>query len=349
MTRDAKVDGCANRNMAGWLGSFRMTELPLVSVVIPAWNAAAFVGEAIESARAQTWPHLEVIVVDDGSTDETPAALRRYDDAPDVRVIRQDNAGPAAARNRGVEAGRGEFIAFLDADDLWRPTKVRKQLDAFRRNPKLGLVYTLYDCSIRDERGQWVEDTSRNRRYAGRQDELCRGWCFRQVVEHAFIALPSVLIPRPVLDRVGLFDTGLTTAEDRHLYARIARRYPIDYVDEELVTVRRHGANLSGDPGVDPQTFDFFRKIAQMFPDCAPRRAPWMRQALARIGRETGFDSLYQGQMRHARRALWQACRYRPTRLSNWLLLLAALLPGCALRAIRSLKRRLLGSIGPRR
>ena len=113
---------------------------PLVSILIPAYNADRWISQAIESALAQTWTAKEVIVVDDGSTDRSGDIARGYGEP--VRCVRQDNAGPAAALNRGIEEASGELLAFLAADDLWAKDKLRSQIDVLASNPELGLCVT---------------------------------------------------------------------------------------------------------------------------------------------------------------------------------------------------------------
>ena len=318
------------------------TDQPLVSVVMPAYNAEPYLADALDSALAQTHRQLEIIVVDDGSTDGTPDVLARYADEPRVRAVRQENAGPAAARNRGLAEAQGQYVAFLDADDLWAPHKLEEQLALFRRSGALGLVYSLRHGRILNDRGEWIDDAERNRDYARFRaaGRYCRGRCFRHVVEDIFIALSSVMIPRRVLDHVGGFDPDLITAEDRHLYARIAHDYEVDYVDEPLVVMRRHGDNLSKDPRREPQTLDFLRKMADLYPECSLAKKGWMRDAYADCARQSGHDAFHAGRTAQARRELWQACKYRPARLSNWIYLLAALLPKRLVGALRRLKRR---------
>jgi len=106
---------------------------PLVSVIIPAYNATAFLGETLDSVLAQTYPNLEIIVVDDGSTDDTPDLLGSYGDR--IRVLRQANSGQATARNHGAREAHGELLAFLDSDDLWDPDKIARQVELLDRFP----------------------------------------------------------------------------------------------------------------------------------------------------------------------------------------------------------------------
>ncbi|HEU5321302.1 MAG TPA: glycosyltransferase family A protein, partial [Methylomirabilota bacterium] len=125
---------------------------PAVSVVIPTFNCAPFVAEAVESVRAQTWADLEVVVVDDGSTDDTARVLEPYRQSGAIRYLRQDNRGPSAARNAGIRAARGRYVAFLDADDTIPPSSIERRLRFLDAHPDVAVVFT--DCYIRDRAGE---------------------------------------------------------------------------------------------------------------------------------------------------------------------------------------------------
>ncbi len=217
---------------------------PLVSVILPAYNAARFIGAAIDSVLAQTYSRFELIVVDDGSTDHTASILRGYGDR--VRYIYQRNARQAAARNKGLRHATGELMAFIDADDIWLPQKLEKQVALFRQNPDLGLVY----CSLReiDVEGKPLRDL--------RAD--LRGYVLERVLLGKFSGGgggSTSLIPRRVLETVGDFDINLPPCEDTDLLWRIASRYPIDYVDEVLVLYRFHGSNAHADVKIMTQAW----------------------------------------------------------------------------------------------
>jgi glycosyltransferase involved in cell wall biosynthesis len=217
---------------------------PLVSVIIPAYNAAPFIREAVESALAQTYETLEVIVVDDGSRDETAAlveALCARD--PRVRLLRQANAGVAAARNRAIAASRGSLIAPLDADDLWHPEKIARQVAVMRRgSARLGLVYTW--SLVVDEAGRVV-----NRRGCG--GPRYQGEVYGALVLGNFVGNASTpLIRRGCFAEIGGFDPGLHAAgaqgcEDLKLYLAIAERYEFAVVPEVLVGYRRTKSSMS--------------------------------------------------------------------------------------------------------
>jgi glycosyltransferase involved in cell wall biosynthesis len=203
----------------------------LVSVIVPAFNAASFIKSALESVLAQTYSQVEVIVVDDGSTDATPSIVRELGDR--VRYVHQPNAGPAAARNTGIRNSTGELLAFLDADDVWRLDKLEKQVALISRNPDLGLVYSS------------LEEIDSHGVSRGYLKAKLRGMVLSEVLlGKGGAGMGSTgLIPRSVAERVGNFDERLPPCEDTDLLWRIAARYPIDYVDEPLAKYRIHSSN----------------------------------------------------------------------------------------------------------
>lgn len=201
---------------------------PMVSVVIPSFEAAEYLPDAIESVLSQTYPALELIVVDDGSTDETEAVVKKYDG---VRYIRQVNRGPAAARNRGVDEAVGEFVAFLDADDVWMANKLETQMAIFASDPDICMVYTGFftaDQSLR---------LSKLYAPAPPRVALVRTVTFDKPIMTAIGS--SAVVRRHVFDSVR-FDERLPPSEDWALACEIARRYPIGCVDEGLVIYRQH-------------------------------------------------------------------------------------------------------------
>lgn len=301
---------------------------PLVSVIIPAYNAERFIADAVRSVLDQSWRELEVIVVDDGSTDGTADRVRPFLADPRVRYVRQENAGPAAARNRGIELAHGDYVAFCDADDLWLPAKLERQMPLFR-NPAVGLVYCLGD-QFTDSGGPVT---------LGAPLPPQRGKTFWEVLAGNFLMLPTAVVRRQCLEHVGGFDAALRTAEDSHLYARLAHEYEFDYVDEVLFRRRVHADSLSLRPDIAPTTLEALRRIAELYPECSLRTSRRMRRIYAARARESGFDALHAGRAAQARRELWQACHYRPRRISNWVWFALSLVPAPLLRTLRRLKR----------
>jgi glycosyltransferase involved in cell wall biosynthesis len=207
--------------------------MPNVSVIIPAYNAEGFITDTVRSALDQTYQDLEVIVVDDGSTDGTLAQLESF--GPRVRVHRQANSGVARARNTGVGLARGSWIAFLDADDVWLPHKIERQLAwATRADVPMSFTDRFNFGSIGDlPELQSIVTPMRG------------GDIFVPLMHGNFITLTSVMIQRELFEEMGGFYTGLNGTEDWDLWLRVAEQHPIGFVSEPLVYYRLHEGGLS--------------------------------------------------------------------------------------------------------
>lgn len=206
---------------------------PLVSVVIPTLNRAPWVGEAITSVLAQIYPHVELIVVDDGSHDATPEVVRAFGAA--LTYIRQAHAGVSAARNRGVAASHGELIAFLDSDDLWLPGKLAAQVALFQQQPQAQACYT-------DE--IWIRHGVRvNPRRIHRKHS---GWLFERSLPRCIISPSSVMLRRGLWNQLGGFDESLPACEDYDLWLRLTLATPVWLLPERLIVKRGgHADQLS--------------------------------------------------------------------------------------------------------
>lgn len=209
----------------------------LVSVIIPVYNRATLVPQAIDSILSQTYDNVEIIAINDGSTDNSLEVLRKYEKKwPDkVRVINQDNQGQVLARNNGIKASTGEYIAFLDSDDRWLPQKLELQLPRF--TPEVGLVY----CSVEfiDESGQVIA--------VERCDPELVGNIYPQLLVQNRMTGGTVVIRKDILDEVGLFDPEFKAAENWDLWIRISKKYKAALVNKPLVQYRKHSGNMSGD------------------------------------------------------------------------------------------------------
>ncbi len=205
----------------------------LVSVVIPTFNRASMVREAIRSVLDQKDAAFELIVVDDGSQDETPEVLASFGSS--IRVLRQPNRGVSAARNLGVAAARGRWIAFLDSDDLWKPEKLRRQMEYLRNHP---------DCRICQTEEIWIQNG--RRRNPRRYHRKPSGYCFDKLLERCLISPSAVMIRKDLLESLGGFDESLPACEDYDLWLRIGCRHPVGLVPEPLVVKRGgHSDQLS--------------------------------------------------------------------------------------------------------
>ena len=208
--------------------SDRKHKLGSVSAVIPAYNGRRYVGRAIESVLKQTCPAAEVIVVDDGSTDGTAAAVRAFGDA--VRLIEQPNGGVSVARNTGIAAATGDWIAFLDADDEWLPDKLRRQSQFFERYPHLKWGYANFsDTSKAGQRSVHPSLPSERQPTYG-FDDYFDGYC-----RGVYAWTGTVMVHRSVFETVGGFEPGMKRAQDNDLWFRIAYQFPqVGYVPQSL-------------------------------------------------------------------------------------------------------------------
>jgi glycosyltransferase involved in cell wall biosynthesis len=224
--------------------SGRIDRQELVAVVIPAYNGEATIDETLRSVRSQTHSNLEILVVDDGSKDATTAIVERHAAAdPRIRLISQKNGGVAAARNNGISQARADLIAFVDADDLWAPEKIRKQVAALRAGgDRCALVYTWY--SLIDEESEVIDWNYR----PSESGDVLERICFGNLVGNG----SSALVTKEALIEVDGFDPGLRAqraqgCEDLKLYFRIAERHHFALVPEYLTGYRSTPTNMSSD------------------------------------------------------------------------------------------------------
>jgi glycosyltransferase involved in cell wall biosynthesis len=204
----------------------------LVTIVIPCYNQARFLGEAIESVRHQTYAQREVIVVDDGSTDETAEVAAKY---AEVRLLRQANRGLAAARNRGLAAAQGEYIVFLDADDRLRPQAVECGQHCLMMHPDAAFAYGRYLNIFAD--GSPPSPSSR----PGVENEY-----YLHLLRVNYIGMhAAVIYRRKIIDTVNGFDERLGACEDYDLYFRITRQLPICCHSEIVAEYRQHSSNMT--------------------------------------------------------------------------------------------------------
>lgn len=198
---------------------------PLVSVVIPTFNRAAWVGDAIDSVLAQDYTPLELIIVDDGSTDTTPHVVQSYASA--LTYIQRPHRGVSAARNHGVAASRGELVAFLDSDDLWLPAKITTQVALFVQCPQLQACYT---DEIWIRRGVRVNPRQIHRKHSG--------WIFHQSLPRCTISPSSMMLRRGQWNRLGGFDERLPACEDYDLWLRLTLTTPVQLIPTRLIVKR---------------------------------------------------------------------------------------------------------------
>lgn len=256
---------------------------PLVSVVVPAYNPGGYLAEALQSVVAQDFLNWECFVVDDGSTEDL-TWVGRFD--PRIRLIRQSNRGVSAARNAGIAASTGQYVAFLDADDRWLPTKLSQQVTCLDGLPSAVLSYT--GASYIDRSGTITAEYPYTRHLSG----------YRDLLQENCIGTGSVLARRAAIMQAGGFDVALHSAEDYDLWLRMSLLGRFVFVEGRLAQYRRHGANASGN------ALGMARGVDKVFVT---------HEALAHLRQDRGLEQAIRRSRRMARDG-WGADAYEQAR-----------------------------------
>jgi glycosyltransferase involved in cell wall biosynthesis len=228
---------------------------PIVSVVVTCYNYGRFLKMAIDSVIEQTFRDFEIVVVNDGSTDNTDDVMQGYRGVANLKYVSQKNAGQANAKNVGIKNSSGQFIAFLDADDLWAKDKLEKQMRLFS-NPQVGVIYSGL---------KYIDELSKKLDYKRTSNYLSfrSGDVTRYLFFDNFVPFSSSIVSRKCFDKVGLFDESLTMGIDWDLWLRISVHYKFNYVDEPLLVYRKgHTGQMSKQLGKRMQCAD---KITKKF------------------------------------------------------------------------------------
>lgn len=310
---------------------------PKVSVVIPVYNCERYIGDAIRSVQAQTYPASEIIVVDDGSSDGTSAAVQA---CSGVKYLRQQNRGEPAARNLGIQHAAGDLIAFLDGDDLWTPDKLALQLPCLQAHPAWAMIYS--DMATFDDRG--VIDGSVKQRF---QITFPQGNIFRQLFQETLFGSGSVVVHKEVFHKIGMFDESLLVGSDYEMWLRIARHFEVGYIDKPLLLYRQHSSMSTLNLGRAlqdgmPWEAVVLKKVLKGYPAIAAECGrSLVNRRLAKPFACMGHTLLRLGDHTHARPMFRQALRYWPANRSYAFFYLATFAkPGCLAVARRIFGRR---------
>jgi glycosyltransferase involved in cell wall biosynthesis len=295
-------------------------EVPLVTVVIPAFNAEQHIGEALASVERQTLREVDVLLIDDGSTDGTLVEAERFVGKLDLTIVRQPNAGPSAARNNGIRRARGRFCALLDADDVMLPELLAKQVAALNADRDVGLVLT--DVMTFDERGiihpkRW--NFSETRSGTAVLDQL--------LVDN-FVTTSAVMAPKERLLEAGLFSEERHVAEDYELWLRMAVRWKVAIIDRPLVRYRyRHGSLSHNKLFSTRCALEVIEAFWQEHPDYRRRRPELYHRSLGRHLANAGGAALAERKRGIAFAYMVRSLRHAPTTVTAWKGLAKTVLP----------------------
>jgi teichuronic acid biosynthesis glycosyltransferase TuaG len=276
--------------------------MPMVSVVIPAYNAAPWIAETLRSVLSQTFQDFEIIVVDDGSTDDTAALVAKF---KGVRLIRINHAGVSTARNIAIQSASGEYIAFLDADDLWLPRKLELQIELLEKER---LAWAYGDAIAFDDQSRRTlfRFSSVRQQYSGKVLQL--------LLLGDFIPSPTPVVKHRVFEQVGYFNESpiIQAVEDWDMWLRIAAEYPIGRVNGVLAKYRVHQASTVQSKCAE----DLFKSNLYVI-DLAVSRQPQLirvkNRAVARLSLRIGQFAIMRDDLLMARRMFAQAIRLCPT------------------------------------
>ena len=302
-----------------------------VSVVIPCYNARRYIDATLRSVAAQQWPDVEVIVVDDGSTDGSAQHVEAHH--PAVRLLRQPNQGVAAARNAGISAARSHWIAFLDADDLWLPGKLAAQFELLGRSPGSRMAYSAWHVWTSQEPTPDAHELAEfERQRSARSWDGPSGWIYPQLLLDCEVWTTTVLAERSLLDELGGFDAGLRIGEDYDLWLRASRLTTIVRVPQPLALYRMHPSSITkAAPPINYQAQVLERAISRWglsAPDGSRADPSAVNRALARCWSDYAGAPLGAGDLERARHGSAMSLRVEWRQTLGWKLLLKSCLRG---------------------
>lgn len=319
----------------------------LVSVIIPVFNCEPYIAAAIDSVLAQDFSDLEIIVIDDGSTDGTPMVLEQYSGR--IRLVRQKNAGVSSARNAGLDIAKGEYIAFLDADDVWYKEKLGIQVKTLEAFPEIAGVFSNFQTidknggilerngiqklySIFREHGETIEALFASRvpidsgaPASGRMD-FFYGNIFKSLFKGNFINTSSIVLRKAALKGVG-FNTSQRTQEDYDLWMRLSKDHPLGYIDIPLLYTRKRPGQLTGMAQIEEIALGSLEIVEKFSRDTGLLGKDAVKRRLSRKYGDLGAIYLGNNKAALARAALLKSLSYEPFNLRHILFLFLSGVP----------------------
>jgi glycosyltransferase involved in cell wall biosynthesis len=308
-------------------------DLPLVSVILPAYNARTTIAQAVQSVLSQDYVTLELLVVDDGSTDGTAEHPALQD--PRIRVLQQQNAGPAAARNMGLKHAKGELIAFIDADDLWLPGKLTAQVSYLQSHPAISIVFGGFQRWVAAPDDSFQVPPSSAAQVAPNALSQPSGWIYADLLLDSVVHIITAMVRKPAFDAVGTFDANLPTGEDYDFWLRASRQFKMDQLAQTLAYYRIHPDSLTKVPRPENNEYRVLTRALNTWGLSGPNgqtvNAKALRERLFGICFGHAYFHFWHGNRRHAHQAFGQALRHsfwHPKVWIYWLLSAASVVRG---------------------
>ena len=317
-----------------------------ISIIIPTYNSAQYICEAIESVLNQTYKDFEIIVVDDGSTDNTKEVIKPY--LNKIKYIYQQNSGPSAARNRGIKEAKGEYIAFLDADDIWLPQKLELQIKFMETYPNLGLTFADV-CFFRKERRiikkTFLKDKKVFKNLHTQStsffEKIFLEKIFNALIEENFVPTSTVVAKMECFNKVDFFDETLFSVEDRDMWLRIALFYDIGFINFPLVLKRFHETNISANQELALKSRLKVMKKFLNYSNLPIKSKKIIKQTINKIHFDLGYLYFTYEKFPLSRIYFRKFLKENPFIFKPWIYILLSVLPTSDIRKLKNLKEKI--------
>jgi len=316
-----------------------------ISIIIPTYNYAQYICEAIESVLNQTYKDFEIIVVDDGSTDNTKEVIKPY--LNKIKYIYQQNSGPSAARNRGIKEAKGEYIAFLDADDIWLAQKLELQIKFMEKEKEVGLIFS--DMILFNEKGIIKNSFLKEKLFFNKlsikplsfTEKVIYDNVFNALLQENFIPTNTVIVKKECFNKVGFFDKTLFSVEDRDMWLRIGLFYDIGFINSPLVLTRFHETNISANQELALKSRLKVMKKFLNYSNLPIKSKKIIKQTINKIYFDLGYLYFTYEKFPLSRIYFRKFLKENPFIFKPWIYILLSVLPTSDIRKLKNLKEKI--------
>lgn len=339
--------------------------MSLVSVILPTYNRSQYIREAVQSVLEQTFKDFELIIIDDGSTDNTIETVKAFLKDKRIRYVKQENAGAAAARNRGLSMSTGNYIAFIDSDDIWEKDKINIQLSIMNALPDVSLVFSDFSSMDRngniqnshlrtyfhvlDEYNLDYEHVFNQYKHFDNIGKVYWGNIYKTMIFGNIILTSTCMCRKEIFTKVGVFDTRYKMLEDYDLFLKITQEFNVAIVDRPLVRYQYSNNQLSGEANFDKlctNLIGIFNKniAATTEKDFLERNARKIRRRLGMYQAMQAYNYFSHDNVRLAVRFYWQSIRNNPVNYKSYIYLLLSFLPSGIIRLLKKCKNNFMAT-----